>query len=80
MKQLLTMHDTHPTITKAHQKQMAQVSLKGPLLSQNLQMTSKFERGLYFMIFYPSVKFERNCCIPSKNIDWKPQIDNLAKI
>ena len=43
-------------------------------------MTSKFELDLYFMMIYPSVKFERNCCIPSKVIDRKPQIDNLAKI
>ena len=45
-----------------------------------MQMTSKIELDLYFIMLYLSVKFERNCCISSKVIDRKPQIDNLAKI
>ena len=45
-----------------------------------LQMTSKFKLDLYLIMLYPSVKFERNCCIPLKVIDRKPQIHNLAKI
>ena len=32
------------------------------------------------MMLYLSVKFERNYYFPLKGIDWKPQIDNLAKI
>ena len=38
-----------------------------------LWMTSKFELDLYFLMLYPSVNIERNCCIPSKVIDLKPQ-------
>ena len=37
------------------------------------------ELDLYLML-YPSVKFEKKYCIPSKIIDRKPQIDNLAKV
>ena len=43
-------------------------------------MTSKFKPDLYLIMLYPSVKFERKCCIPLKVIDRKPQIHNLAKI
>ena len=53
---------------------------KGHYSVKRLQITSKFELDLYFMMIYPSLKFERNCCFPSKVIDRKPQIDNIAKI
>ena len=39
-------------------------------------MTSKFKLDLYFIMLNPSVKLERNGCIPSKVNDRKPQIDN----
>ena len=55
-------------------------SKKGHNSVKSMQMISEFEPNLYFMILCPSVKFERNCYIPSKVIDRKLQIDNLAKI
>ena len=53
---------------------------KGHNSVKKLRMTSKFNLILYFMMLYHSVKFEINCGIPSRVIDRKPQIDNLAKI
>ena len=65
--------DRKPQIDKPKSK-------KGHNSIKSFRMTSEFELDLYFMMLYPSVKFERNCCIPSKFIDRKPQIDNVAKI
>ena len=48
------------------------------LIQKMAIMTSKFELDLHFITFYPSLKFERYCCIFAKVIDRKPQIDNLG--
>ena len=56
------------------------LSQKGLLLSQKFVNDLQIQTWPVSYLLYPSVKFERNCCIPSKVIDWKPQIDNLAQI
>ena len=43
-------------------------------------MTSTLKLDLYLMVLYRSVKFDRNCGIPSKVIDRKPQFSqNLCQ-
>ena len=50
------------------------LSKKGHNSFKNLQMTSFYDLGLYFMMLYPSVKFEWNWYVPSKVNDWKPRV------
>ena len=61
-------------VTDRKPKFSQKLSKKGHNSVKILQMISKFKLDLYFIMFYPSVNFDWNWCIPSKVIDREPKV------